>query len=262
MTRSLEEFDSVYGKAEGILEESVPCALLPFIFYLHTRDGKCLRLQITDFHSNTWQTVKTIEQLEDLRDQIGIGGSWDDFLQYIREAFVSENVKLVLGGPASSIGGRGATSARVIAQKCKGMPRVSISLEKLSGPSDEDAMGNISVELLKAFKHQSDVLATEQKSASQLIKSLALEKENSQRLQQQVDAINFTGRKKTRNGASQFSLNDPGESFSQFTGKDPAPEDSKSKKTSKPAPLRTKVHMAHARRAKQRGSRLADVDED
>ena len=46
----------------------------------------------------------------------------------------------------------GATSAKVIAQKSKGMPRISLSLEKLEGTSADDVMGLISVDLLKAFK--------------------------------------------------------------------------------------------------------------
>lgn len=269
MALNLQRFHSVYGQAEGSLEEAIPCALLPFVFYLHSKDGQSLRLQITDFHSNTWQTIRTPELLEDLRDQVGIGGSWDEFLQYIRDAFASENVKFILGGPASSIGGHGATTARVVAQKSKGMPRVSLSLEKLAGSSAEDAMGLITVTLLKAFKHQSDALETEQRAISQLKESLAAAKEETRMLQQHVDAAAYRGKKKGRVGASQFSADATDASFSQFDAKNgaaqatsgPTTEDSKSKTTGRVALLRNKVHLAHAKRAKQRGSRLADADD-
>ena len=72
--KSLEGFEPVFGEAEGALEEeSIPCALLPFVFYLHSTISasdrsriRLLRLQVTDFHSNTWQTIQTSDLLEDL----------------------------------------------------------------------------------------------------------------------------------------------------------------------------------------------------
>lgn len=266
----MDAFSAVFGQAEGSLEEAVPCALLPFVFLLHSSDGKSLRLHISDFHSNTWQAVRTPELLEDLRDQVGIGGSWDDFLQYIRDAFSSDNVKLILGGPASSIGGHGATSARVVAQKSKGMPRISLNLEKLIGPSEEDAMGLITIELLKAYRHQSNALETEQKSVSQFKEMLAKSKEEVRLLQEQVDATLYRGKRRGRVGASQFSADAIEASLSQFDARNGStqdtsaikPDDSKPKASGKVVPLRNKVHLAHAKRSKQRGSRLADADED
>lgn len=40
------------------------------------------------------------------RDAVGIGGPWEEFVSYVRAAFASENVKLLLGAPASALGGR------------------------------------------------------------------------------------------------------------------------------------------------------------
>eukprot|EP00250_Pteridium_aquilinum_P007544 c17233_g1_i1 orf=150-962(+) len=270
MSLSLEGFKPVYGQAEGSLEEAIPCALLPFVFFLHASDGKSLRLHISDFHSNTWQTSRTPELLEDLRDQVGIGGSWDDFLQYIRAAFSSENVKFILGGPASAIGGQGATSAKVVAQKSKGMPRISLTLEKLAGPFAEDVMGLISVELLRAYRIQSNALETEQKAISQLKESLARSKEETRMLQEQVDATGYRGKRRGRMGATQFSADAIDASISQFDANNgitqdtsgTQAEDSKPKTTGRAVPLRNKVHLAHAKRAKQRGSRLADPGDD
>ena len=73
-SQSLEGFEPVFGAAEGALEEeSIPCALLPFVFYLHSTISACdrrrnrlLRLQVTDFHSNTWQIIQTTDLLDDL----------------------------------------------------------------------------------------------------------------------------------------------------------------------------------------------------
>lgn len=271
MSVSLQGFSPVHGKAQGSLEESIPCALLPFVFFLRSSDGKSLRLHISDFHSNTWQAIRTPELLEDLRDQVGIGGSWDDFLQYIKDAFSSENVKVILGGPASAIGGQGATSARIVAQKSKGMPRISLSLEKVSGPSSEDAMGLIAVELLEAYTNQSIALRMEQKTVIQLKESSTKAKEEMRMLQEQVDSTLFRGKRKGRVGASQFTTTDGiNASFSQFDVKNGSTQepsgmeadDAKSKPTGRAVPLRTKVHLAHAKRAKQRGSRLADNGDD
>eukprot|EP00249_Psilotum_nudum_P013607 c24421_g1_i1 orf=174-995(+) len=273
MTRSLRGFEAVFGQAEGALEASVPCALLPFTYFLQVQDDDCLRLQITDFHSNTWQTVRTSEQLEDLRDEVGIGGTWSDFLNYMRDAFLSNNVKLLLGGPASSVGGHGATSAKVITQKEKGTPRVSMSLEKLASPFVEDTIGNIAFELFKAFKHQSSELAAEKIRTSQLSQLLAAEQEKLQKLQQQIDASSFTGKKRGRGSsqlqhtsllagtstASQYGINSIDPVASAQTSA--VPGDSKGKTTSK-ATVSHKAHIAHARRSKQRGTRLADVDEE
>lgn len=44
------------------------------------------------------------------RDEVGIGGSWSEFLVYLRAALVSDNVKLVFSGPASAVDGHGASS--------------------------------------------------------------------------------------------------------------------------------------------------------
>ena len=48
----------------------------------------------------------------------------------------------------------------MIAQKSKGMPRISLSLEKLEGTSADDVMGLISVDILKAFKRCHTALET------------------------------------------------------------------------------------------------------
>lgn len=47
----------------------------------------------------------------------------------------------------------GAVHAKLVAQKSKGMPRISISLTKLVDSAANEAMANLSLELFKAFKN-------------------------------------------------------------------------------------------------------------
>ncbi|KAH7439025.1 hypothetical protein KP509_04G041400 [Ceratopteris richardii] len=261
----METFEAIFGQAEGSLEEAIPCALLPFVFLLHSSDGKSLRFHVSDFHSNTWQTIRTHELLEDLRDQVGIGGTWDDFIQYIRDAFLSENVKLILGGPASSIGGHGATTARVVAQKSRGMPRISLNLEKLTGSPAEDVMGLIMVELLKSYRHKSNAL-----QIGFCVWMMMLLVEETKTLQEQVDAAFHRGKRRGRVGASQFSTEITDAPLSQFDSKvgdtqttfATQSENNKPKTSGRVVPLRNKVHLAHAKRAKQRGARLAVAEDE
>jgi hypothetical protein len=271
MSANLEGFQPVFGEAKAELETAAPHALLPMIFFIHALNDGRLRLQIADFHANTWQALKTPDQLEELRDEVGIGGSWHDFLSYLGAAFSSDNVRVVLGGPASSIGGYGATSAKIIAQKSKGMPRISISLEKLADPLASDAMGNISVELLKAFKQKSDALVTEQGRISQLMATLAVEKEKEEKLQKQLDAYSFANKKRGRKVASSQSIPPctldtsnllPSQVDAKTLPQTQLPLESQSHVLGKPATSRSRVRAAPAsRRAKQRGAHLAD-DED
>lgn len=268
MPTNLEGFKAVFGEAKAELQTAATHALLPFLFSIHPLDSNRLRLQITDFHSNTWQTIKTTEQLEELRDEVGIGGSWQDFLSYLEAAFSSDNVRLILGGPASSVGGYGATSAKVTTQKSKGMPRIPIYLEKLTDPLASDAMGNISVELMRAFKHKSDTLVSVEGHLSQMTAILALEKEKTEELQKQLDAYSFSNKRRGRKVNLSETLNTTtpdtsvqsqlDEKMLSQTQLPPVLEESQSHVSVKPT-TRTNVRAAPAsRRAKQRGAHLTD----
>lgn len=52
----------------------------------------------------------------------------------------------------------GAAFAKLVAQKTKGMPRISISLSKLVGSSSIEANANLSLGLFKAFKSTENLL--------------------------------------------------------------------------------------------------------
>ena len=53
--------------------------------------------------------------------------------------------------PANSSGG---PTAKLVARKSKGMPRISIDLQKLSGSSSSDVMGNLSLTLYRDLKEK------------------------------------------------------------------------------------------------------------
>lgn len=115
MAESLASFLPVFNRAKGRLSPSSPhfeiAVLFDFLFTLKLNpDGSALQARVTDFHSHSWTTEMSPKQLSDLRDDIGVGGSWEDFLQFLRQAFTSEHVVVQLGGPASAIGGEGKWS--------------------------------------------------------------------------------------------------------------------------------------------------------
>ncbi|KAL2521283.1 uncharacterized protein Fot_25206 [Forsythia ovata] len=84
------------------------------------------------------------------RDNIGIGGNWSEFVDYITASIKSEDVKLIVEGQSKS---GGASHAKLIAQKGKGMPRISISLAKLLDGAASQAMAKLSLELHREFKN-------------------------------------------------------------------------------------------------------------
>ncbi|KAG6547865.1 hypothetical protein Mapa_010685 [Marchantia paleacea] len=111
MDETVEDFEALYGQARGeIVSRNGAVTHLPFLFSLMPTDLLHLCLCITDFHNQTWRSEFSVDQLQDLRDEVGIGGCWSEFLVYLRAALVSDNVKLVFAGPASAVDGHGASS--------------------------------------------------------------------------------------------------------------------------------------------------------
>lgn len=52
-----------------------------FLMRIFAPDYNHLRIQVTDYHSNTFEDAKSVMQLDDLRDCIGIGGSWTELVE-------------------------------------------------------------------------------------------------------------------------------------------------------------------------------------
>ncbi|XWS44693.1 hypothetical protein CRYUN_Cryun15aG0069600 [Craigia yunnanensis] len=151
MLAVLEEFEPIFGEPK--VEWAGSCSgsgqSSGFLFYVHSPDSSHLRIYVSDFRDTSWESVRSVLQLEDMRDSVGIGGSWSDFIHYLVASIKSEDVKLLLETlPNSS----DTKSAKLIAQKSKGMPRISFSLTKLTGSAASDAMANLSLQLFKAFK--------------------------------------------------------------------------------------------------------------
>jgi hypothetical protein len=84
-----------------------------------------------------------------MRDTVGIGGSWSEFVDYTVASLKSDNVKLLLGETSVS---NGVKTARLVSQKAKGMPRINVPLTKMVESSASEAMANLSLELFRAFK--------------------------------------------------------------------------------------------------------------
>ncbi|KAF9611152.1 hypothetical protein IFM89_027238 [Coptis chinensis] len=159
MEKSFEEFEPIYGKVNAEWEQnsnSNNIPLLQFLYHVHALDSKHLRIHVTDFHSCTWESVKSIQQLEDLKDYIGVGGSWSDFINYLMDSIKSANVKLVVS--TNSGVGHGAKFAKLIAHKTKGTPVITISLDRLMNSSANDAVAIISWQIFEASRSRHDLL--------------------------------------------------------------------------------------------------------
>ncbi|MBA0870625.1 hypothetical protein Goshw_015022, partial [Gossypium schwendimanii] len=141
MPAVLEEFEPIFGEPK--VEWTGSCSSLgqssAFVFYVHSPDSSHLRICVSDFRHTTWETVRSDWQLEDMRDSVGIGGSWSDFIHYLVASIKSEDVKLLLEALPDS---NDTKSAKLVAQKSKGMPRISFSLTKLTGAAASDAEKN------------------------------------------------------------------------------------------------------------------------
>ncbi|KAK6924271.1 hypothetical protein RJ641_010471 [Dillenia turbinata] len=86
MSKLLEDFRPIFGDLS---------ALGQFLFLVHSPQSFSLTFHVTDFYS-TWEAVKSISQLEDLRSDSGIGGSLYEFVDYIVASLKSGDVKLDL----------------------------------------------------------------------------------------------------------------------------------------------------------------------
>ncbi|KAJ6682732.1 U2 SMALL NUCLEAR RIBONUCLEOPROTEIN AUXILIARY FACTOR-LIKE PROTEIN [Salix koriyanagi] len=142
-----------------------------------------LKFRVTDYHSNTFEAIKSAMQLDDMRDCIGIGGSWNEFVEYLVASLKAEDVKLVLEKLSNS---DDVAYAKLVAQKSKGMPLISISLTKLLDNAARDCMANMSFGLFKAFKYMKNMVVQEKEHSLQLTKIISAEKERSENIQRQL----------------------------------------------------------------------------
>ncbi|VVB17952.1 unnamed protein product [Arabis nemorensis] len=147
---SFEKFEPIFG--EVVPERADPGSglLRRCLFHVYASDSYNITVRVTDFVSGVWTTILSVSQLDDMRDAVGIGGSWSEFLDYTIASLKSDSVKLLLLGENSV--SNGVETARLVSQKAKGMPRIIIPLTKMVSSSASEAMANLSLELFRAFK--------------------------------------------------------------------------------------------------------------
>ncbi|KAG9451149.1 hypothetical protein H6P81_011114 [Aristolochia fimbriata] len=262
MAAVLEGFQPIFGeaKAERDLSHSLP--LHPFLFYVYAVDPLHLRVVVSDFRSHTFDSVRTIQDLEDLRDRSGIGGSWSEFVDYLEASMLSNNVKLVFQSLPNSLG---PADAKLVAHKSKGMPLISVSLSRLVESSAGDAMASLSLQLFKAYKDKKSQFVSEQEISYTLSKNLAGEKEKVVSLHQQLDALRFSSKRKQLNtNASDKVFVDSVVCLDTVPSSD-GQQSSVAEKTSMQQGLKSlnvqkPVVSAH-RRAKVRGAKLQDPED-
>ncbi|KAL9459580.1 hypothetical protein AB3S75_002893 [Citrus x aurantiifolia] len=135
------------------------------------------------------------------------------------------------------------------------MPRISISLTRLTGSAATEAMAKLSLELFTAFRSMQTLIVQEQERCLQLEKEAAAEKERNENLQnqplyskrQKLQKMNFSD--KTDISAS-ISSNGSQDSPDKQAAQSPV--------ASKFANRVIPVH----RRAKVRGALLQDTEDD
>ncbi|XP_073154702.1 uncharacterized protein [Henckelia pumila] len=250
---SLAGLGQIFGQVSADWSAPHSTPLKPFLFLVHPlqNDSASLQITVTDFQYNTFQAVKSSFQLEDMRDAIGIGGSWSEFVDYVTASLKSEDVKLVMEGSSES---GGALHAKLIAQKSKGMPRVSISLGKLVDGTACKAMGSLSRELYAEYRVAHNSLIEEKEQNHRLTKTVVDEQEKNNTMQKQLDLILYSKKHKSQ------KINDRVGSDNNVMISQDSPD-----KHAAHSPGSTKaanrVVPAH-RRSKVRGAILKDTEDD
>ncbi|XP_038902924.1 uncharacterized protein LOC120089505 isoform X2 [Benincasa hispida] len=235
----LQDFAPIFGeptRVEWINKGSLP--LHQFLFHVYTPNPSQLRFLATDFHSNTWESTKSALQLEDMRDDIGIGGAFSEFVNYIVASMKFGDVRLCMEGQS---GKDGAACVKLIAQKSKGMPVFSISLTKLIDSAASEAMATLSFGLFNSLKHKECSLIKEQEHSLQLTTMISTEKEKNENIQTQLEQYRKKQKLQNMNAS-----NSPDKSVVYNIGL--------TKATNRVVP-------AH-RRAKTRGALLQDSEDD
>uniref|UniRef100_A0A803NBV6 Uncharacterized protein n=1 Tax=Chenopodium quinoa TaxID=63459 RepID=A0A803NBV6_CHEQI len=266
----LEEFQPIFGEAKPEFVTSATSngdgvtALNPFLFRVFAVDSSHLAFHVTDFRSYTWEALRSVHQLDDMRDSIGIGGSCSDFMNYVIASFTSKDVKLIMDWqPKLS----GVTSAKLIARKTKGMPLISISLTKLGPSSASGAVANMSLELYRAYNILQESFVKvglnvypEQERCCQLTQMISAEKEKSQAVKRKLDMMQSDQQrlqKTTGSGNVVFPMYSDTASVTAALNS----SDKQAVAEAKSAKVVHRVVPAY-RRAKNRGAVLCDTEEE
>ncbi|WCJ23255.1 hypothetical protein M5689_005291 [Euphorbia peplus] len=251
----MEGFEDVYGEAKGEWANKSELGSVPFgRFLMHVYAPpphySHLHFHVTDFRSNSFGAVKSIEQLHDIRDIIGIGGSWSEFIEYMVASLKSQDVKLLLDKHSNS--NICPTSAKLVAQKSKGMPLISIPLTKLVDSSVNDAIANMSFGLFESFKRTQNLLVQDRDSSSHLTKLRSTEKDSGETGQSQLEKRQKF--EKVNSSVESGALSRPSSNGLQ---------DSVVQSARDPVSYKVKSRgIPASRRAKPRGAILQDMEDD
>ncbi|XP_051194937.1 uncharacterized protein [Lolium perenne] len=189
------DLEDAFGAVVGEAKPEGHPSPRPILFRAHARSAAALRIAATDCHSLAWDRSLSISDLDDLRDDVGIGGSWSDFLDYLKSSLSSGEVKLLFAADQLRKS-PGPDCAKLVATKAKGLPRIAISLQRVTGAAVSDVVAEISLALYAAYRTTLERASREQERMSQLMVSLSSEREKNEIMQKQLEAVSFLDRRK------------------------------------------------------------------
>ncbi|XP_017243046.1 uncharacterized protein LOC108215176 isoform X3 [Daucus carota subsp. sativus] len=252
----LNGFEPIFKQPKTEWSDPNFSPLRSFIVCVDAPDSTELRIQATDFHSNSWMTILSVDQLDDMRDTTGIGGSWSEFLAYVAASIQSEETKLGFEGKSEV---DGPAYAKLIAQKTKGLPKISFPLDKLEAAAATEVRRNVSLALFGAFDTCQSLLVKEREAGQKLKELIAAEQEKSHNLKTKLDSVLSSKRHKSHNvkedGTSQPL------SGNTLLGTSGTVENKHGSQKMGPSKVANRVVPAY-RRSKVRGVLLQDTEDD
>lgn len=239
---AFEDFDPIFSKPKVKWDSESCSSSCPFFLHAYAPDSSHLVIHVTNIY-DAWETRLSLSMLEDIRDIVGIGGSWSDFADYFLTSLKSQDLKLVLEPDSNS---DGVSHVKLVAQKSKGMPLITIPLTKLMDSAAMEVKLNFCSSLFEAFEIKSTECSLEkEREHSARTNMLAAEKERNEAIQLE-QRQKFQKISNSENGVSTDGLqNSPDKQAARDTGA------TKVKNRKVPAYRRTKI----------RGALLHDSDE-
>ncbi|KAF8643291.1 hypothetical protein HU200_066926 [Digitaria exilis] len=233
------------------------------LFHAHAHSQGGLRVVATDLRSLAWQCSLDIDDLQDLQDDVGISGSCSDLLDYLYSSLSSGQVRLRF--PADQGPGTGPADAKLVATKAKGLPLITISLHPVAASELKDVIAVFSLALYASYKTTQEHASREQERASQLMDSLASEREKNEVLQKQLEALSFLDKRKATKPklvTDQVAIVPGAPAFSDQVIV-PVQQQTSVASPSKVLPAKAVKRMPPvSRRARVRGALLQDIEEN
>ncbi|KAE9449802.1 hypothetical protein C3L33_18298, partial [Rhododendron williamsianum] len=273
----LEDLEPIFGEAKAQWSAPNSPPLRSFLFRVYASSPSSLRVQVTDFHSNTFEAVRSIEQLEDLV-RVDLLESRADVARFEKEELnLVKQMKAVetaatsvldLNGNADKrdmvgIGGSWSEFIDYLFASLKsgdvklllegesrshGAPYAKLTAQKSKG------LPLISISLTRLEDAAAKEAMAKQEQCCQLTKVISAEQEKNETIQRQLDMVLYSNRQKSQ------KMNDksnPGAMLATSVQESPDKLAAQNKASSKVA---KRVVPAY-RRAKVRGVLLQDTDD-